>query len=69
MLTSYRWPGNVRELKNVVERVVVRHAGREINPEDLPSEILEAFTFAPQNTAETVQTAAKSRVETSWIGW
>jgi DNA-binding NtrC family response regulator len=66
MLTSYRWPGNVRELKNVVERVVVRHAGREINPEDLPSEILEAFTFAPQSTAETVQAAAKSRVETSW---
>ena len=66
MLTSYRWPGNVRELKNVVERVVVRHAGREISPEDLPSEILEAFTFAPQSAAETVLAPAKSRVETSW---
>ena len=66
MLTSYRWPGNVRELKNVVERVVVRHAGREIRPEDLPSEILEAVTFAPQTIAASMpapsQNARRDRV-------
>ena len=30
LLTQYRWPGNVRELRNIVERVLVLHANREI---------------------------------------
>ena len=46
ILTSHRWPGNVRELKNVVERLVIRHSGRDIVPDDLPAEILDAVTFA-----------------------
>src|SRR5215470_4171862 len=27
-LQAYRWPGNIRELKNVVERIVLKAAGR-----------------------------------------
>lgn len=30
LLMSYRWPGNVRELKNIVERISVIEANREI---------------------------------------
>lgn len=30
LLMSYRWPGNVRELKNIVERISVIEADREI---------------------------------------
>jgi DNA-binding NtrC family response regulator len=45
MLTLYRWPGNVRELKTIVERVVLRHAGREVLPEDLPTEIRDSLGF------------------------
>ncbi len=30
LLAHYRWPGNVRELRNIVERVLVLHANREI---------------------------------------
>jgi two-component system nitrogen regulation response regulator NtrX len=39
MLRAYRWPGNIRELRNVVERIVILHSGKEIGPAQLPSEI------------------------------
>ncbi len=38
-LERYAWPGNVRELRNLVERIVILHAGREVRPEDLPPEL------------------------------
>ena len=28
--TRYRWPGNVRELANIVERLTILHAGRDV---------------------------------------
>jgi DNA-binding NtrC family response regulator len=31
LLTEYNWPGNVRELQNLVERVCVLEAGREVS--------------------------------------
>src|SRR5579872_2392593 len=34
-LLVHRWPGNVRELKNVVERLIIRAAGRENGVADL----------------------------------
>jgi len=69
ILTSHRWPGNVRELKNVVERLVIRHSGRDIVPDDLPSEILDAVTFAHDTSPQTPTQAAtetKSRAEVLW---
>ncbi len=69
ILTSHRWPGNVRELKNVVERLVIRHRGRDIVPDDLPAEILDAVTFAG-DTEPAGGTQApdetKSRAEVLW---
>jgi transcriptional regulator with PAS, ATPase and Fis domain len=41
-LRAYLWPGNVRELKNVVERVVLRAAGRTVSPADLPTDLLSS---------------------------
>ncbi len=41
-LMAYRWPGNIRELKNVVERIVLRAAGRIIKVADLPTEVVSA---------------------------
>ena len=29
-LQQYRWPGNIRELANIVERLAILHAGREV---------------------------------------
>lgn len=39
-LMAYRWPGNIRELKNVVERIVLKAAGRVVKVSDLPQEIV-----------------------------
>jgi DNA-binding NtrC family response regulator len=38
-LCAHDWPGNVRELENLVERVVVVAANREVTLEDLPSHL------------------------------
>ena len=34
-MESHPWPGNVRELGNVMERLVIYHAGRDVEPNDL----------------------------------
>jgi two-component system response regulator HupR/HoxA len=34
-LEAHGWPGNVRELSNLMERLVIYHAGHEVEPEDL----------------------------------
>ena len=50
-LRDYAWPGNVRELKNVVERVIVRTGGREIDVSDLPADIVRGSGAAAQASA------------------
>ncbi len=35
-LLAWHWPGNVRELENVIERVVLFHAGQIIESQELP---------------------------------
>jgi DNA-binding NtrC family response regulator len=54
LLANYRWPGNVRELRNLMERLVLMHAGLEILPEDLPPQIIlgEAAGAAPRAEEE-----------------
>ncbi len=44
VLFDYDWPGNIAELENLLERLVVLHAGREIFPEDLPSRMYKQKT-------------------------
>lgn len=39
-LTTYPWPGNVRELRNVCERLSILLAGRVIEENNLPPEIV-----------------------------
>jgi transcriptional regulator with GAF, ATPase, and Fis domain len=56
-LKTYRWPGNVRELKNVIERVVLKTAGRVVRQADLPAEI----TKTGGRQAATPQVAAAGR--------
>ncbi len=41
-LLSYGWPGNVRELKNVIERAMIFEVEKEILPEHLPQELVDA---------------------------
>ena len=39
-LEAYDWPGNVRELLHAIERAVILSKGDEIQPEDLPPEVV-----------------------------
>ncbi len=39
-LLEYSWPGNIRELRNVLERLLMLSAGRDIQESDLPDSIL-----------------------------
>jgi two-component system response regulator AtoC len=52
-LAAYPWPGNVRELRNVVERLVLHHAGSLVSRSDLagalPSDTREPL---PMRTLE-----------------
>ncbi len=35
-LIRYDWPGNVRELENLIERLIILHAGEDVTMADLP---------------------------------
>lgn len=43
-LVSYGWPGNVRELRNLMERLAILFAGREVGLRDLPRYVREGVT-------------------------
>ena len=38
-LLAYSWPGNVRELQNLMERLVIMHAGSTVTVRDLPGKM------------------------------
>ena len=59
-LMAHPWPGNVRELKNVVERLVIRSDGSEIQCDDLPLDVLK--NAAPPPAAPAVAPRAVSDV-------
>ncbi len=42
VLLAFDWPGNVRQLEASVERAVVLCRGREIEPRDLPRELMQS---------------------------
>jgi len=46
-LEAYPWPGNVRELLHAIERAVILSRGEEIQPSDLPPEVLGAAAPSP----------------------
>jgi len=46
-LQAYRWPGNIRELKNVVERIVLKAAGRTVRHTDLPTDVVRSIAAHP----------------------
>jgi Nif-specific regulatory protein len=41
LLVAHQWPGNVRELQNLVERLVIMADNKLVQPEALPSYLLE----------------------------
>jgi DNA-binding NtrC family response regulator len=49
---EYPWPGNVRELRNVIERLIVRKAGRTVTPDDLPESLSQQAWTSPPGADE-----------------
>jgi DNA-binding NtrC family response regulator len=47
ILKNYHWPGNIRELRNLCERLSILLAGKTIEPENLPLELI-AHSHAPK---------------------
>jgi DNA-binding NtrC family response regulator len=57
ILEAYSWPGNVRELLHAIERGVILSKDEDIEPGDLPPEVLggQAPTAAPAGSLETIE--------------
>jgi DNA-binding NtrC family response regulator len=47
LLMSARWKGNVRQLDNAIQRAVIMCEGNQVQPQDLPSDILGIETPIP----------------------
>ena len=63
MLQHYHWPGNVRELRNLCERLVVLFSDQELEPENLPPEILNPEETKEQGAGEFVLPAEGIRLD------
>ena len=61
LLEAYAWPGNVRELLHAIERAVILGKGDEIQPEDLPPEIVGAGAGAPPPQSASASMEAVER--------
>lgn len=61
ILLKSAWPGNVSQLRSVIEHAVLMAVGNELQPGDLPDEILvnRARQTADELTAEVVRAALK----------
>ncbi len=63
LMLKYNWPGNVRELQNVIEHLVIMHAGAEITPDMLPQAIIngeQATDPVPRNRRASDGDASRS---------
>ena len=49
-LQRYAWPGNVRELANIVERLVILHAGQRVTPREV-AQVLPSSDASPVRPA------------------
>lgn len=53
LLKNYAWPGNVRELQNFAEKILYSVKDYAIRTENLPREILDAFSQHPNHHSIT----------------
>ena len=65
LLAAYPYPGNVRQLEHIIQRAVAIARGPELEPDDLPEEVvaLQAAAPAPESTVA----AARERADRETI--
>ena len=63
VLLAYRWPGNIRELKNVIERIVLKSAGKTVGAMDLPADLVRAVAMPTQGQGADARRQGPSRAE------
>ncbi len=61
LIRSYSFPGNVRELQNVVERAVAFCDSDWIEPQHLPSRLLDALSPISDGTTQTTDNSDKEQ--------
>jgi len=59
-LTAYHWPGNIRELRNVIEKIAVLYAGREIGPQNIEEALGSRFRRGANLPAVVAQSAEEA---------
>ena len=64
-LAAYSYPGNVRQLEHIIQRAVAIARGPELEPDDLPEEVVAVGT-APAAPEGTVA-AARERADRDTI--
>jgi len=65
VLEGYAWPGNVRELLHAIERAVILSKGEEIQPEDLPPEVLGAPPAPAVSSRASLETMERQHIVTT----
>jgi len=62
VLEAYAWPGNVRELLHAIERAAILSKGEEIQPEDLPQELLGTVSTPAVSSAASLETMERQHI-------
>jgi DNA-binding NtrC family response regulator len=65
LLEAYSFPGNVRQLEHIVQRAVAIARGPELEPDDLPDEVVAPPSSPP--AAEGAVAAARERADRDTI--
>jgi DNA-binding NtrC family response regulator len=61
-LEAYGWPGNVRELLHAIERAVILSKGEEIQPGDLPPEVLGTAAPAAASPGGSLESMERQHI-------
>ncbi len=77
LLIQYKWPGNVRELENFLERMVILHAGKEVEIDDVNTLLLKPLPLSrsivlpdngePFNISQYLSTIERETIELALI--
>ena len=65
LLAAYSYPGNVRQLEHIIQRAVAIARGPQLEPDDLPEEVVAPATSAP--APEGSVAAARERADRETI--